>query len=316
MSPNDIKEYVLCQTGEIDYMQVLQMYKETKSPTNLINNVEAILHHIGVYRLPIIQFTSNFIDRFREELDRRGLAECTKNNYLFNLCAVFKYAQSLYNTEFTQRITHNPFFRLEFYKRKQNAKRSLSVEQVRYIFARRVIKKNYIIALDAIKLSFCLCGVNLKDLYDMKIENLKGDRIEYNRGKTKDRTLNKSFTSVKIQPEIEEIVKRRKGSNGMLFDFSEQYKTMHSFISGVNFVLNNIGREIEIKNLTSYYFRHSWATIARNKCGVSNDDIDLGLVHSNKNKMADVYIDIDYSLIDDANRKVLDLVFGKGATKL
>jgi integrase len=82
----------------------------------------------------------------------------------------------------------------------------------------------------------------------------------------------------------------------------------------VNFVLNNIGREIEINNLTSYYFRHSWATIARNKCGVSNDDIDLGLVHSNKNKMADVYIDIDYSLIDDANRKVLDLVFGKGTT--
>ena len=50
--------------------------------------------------------------------------------------------------------------------------------------------------------------------------------------------------------------------------------------------------------------------------GIRNDDIDLGLVHSNKNKMADVYIDIDYSLIDNANRKVLDLVFGKGATKL
>jgi integrase len=316
MTPNDIKEYVTTKVGVIDYMEVLQEYKRTHSSSNIVGNVESILHHLGVYRLPIVQFTSAFIDKFKAELDRRGLADCTKNNYLINLCAVFKYAQSLYNTEFTQRITHNPFYRLEGYKRTQTKKRNISVEQIRYIFARRVIKHNYIVALDAIKISFCLCGVNLKDLYDMKDDCLKGDRIEYNRGKTKNRTLNKSFTSVKIQPEIEDIIKRRRGINGMLFDFREQYKSMHSFMAGVNFVLNNIGQEIGINNLTSYYFRHSWATIARNKCGVSNDDIDLGLVHSNKNKMADVYIDIDYSLIDNANRKVLDLVFGKGATEL
>lgn len=309
MTPNDIKEYVLYRNGEIDYMQVLQAYKEVRPSKSLIGNVESILHHMGIYRLPIIQFTSNFIDRFKEELDRRGLAECTKSNYLIHLCAVFKHAQSLYNTEFTQRITHNPFYRLEHYKRTQTAKRSISVEQVKYILNRRVIKKNYVIALDAIKISFCLCGVNLKDLYEMREDCLKGDRIEYNRLKTKSRTLNKSFTSIKIQPEIAEIIKRRRGKDGMLFDFSEHYKTSHNFVTGVNFVLNNIGKEIDINNLTSYYFRHSWATIARNKCGVSNDDIDLCLVHSNKNKMADVYIDIDYSLIDNANRKVLDLVF-------
>lgn len=120
-----------------------------------------------------------------------------------------------------------------------------------------------------------------------------------------------SFTSVKIQPEIEDIVKRRRGSNGKLFDFSEHYNTSRGFSGAVNIVLNNIGQEIDLLNITSYYFRHSWATIARNKCGVSNDDIDLALVHSNKNPMAEVYIDIDYGIIDRANRKVLDLVFNK-----
>lgn len=317
MTPSDIKEYLSSASEVIDYMQVFDLYMESRNTDRILNCVKSILQNaFGIERLPIHQFTSSFIDRFKEELDRRGLSNQTKRNYLVNLCAVFRYAQKLYNTEFTQRITHNPFYRLEHYKSTKTQKRSISAEQINYILTRRVVKKNWVVCLDAIRLSFCLCGVNLQDLFSMDEKCLKGDRIEYNRCKTKNRTKDMSFTSVKIQPEIEAIIKRRRGSNGKLFDFSEHYNTSRGFSTAVNIVLNNIGQEIDLPNITSYYFRHSWATIARNKCGVSNDDIDLALVHSNKNPMAEVYIDTDFSLIDNANRKVLDVVFGKGATKL
>lgn len=57
--------------------------------------------------------------------------------------------------------------------------------------------------------------------------------------------------------------------------------------------------------------RHSWATIARNNCGVSKDDINLSLNHVDEGlKMADVYIAKDWSLIDEANRKVIDYLNG------
>ena len=61
------------------------------------------------------------------------------------------------------------------------------------------------------------------------------------------------------------------------------------------------------EELTTYYARHTWSTIGRNRAGVSVDDIDLSLNHVDQaKKMADVYIEKDWSLIDAANRKIID----------
>jgi len=59
----------------------------------------------------------------------------------------------------------------------------------------------------------------------------------------------------------------------------------------------------------TYTARHSWATIARNKCKISKSDVDECLNHvTSENKLADVYIGKDWSFVDDANRKVLNYV--------
>jgi len=57
-----------------------------------------------------------------------------------------------------------------------------------------------------------------------------------------------------------------------------------------------------------YYARHSWATIARNKCGISKDDISLSLNHSTGRVVTDDYIEVDFSLIDRANESVIKYV--------
>ena len=77
----------------------------------------------------------------------------------------------------------------------------------------------------------------------------------------------------------------------------------------INKGLKEIGQELGISKLSSNWARHSWASIARNKAGISMSDIDFCLGHvSHEHKMADIYIDIDYSICDRANRKVLDLL--------
>ncbi len=61
--------------------------------------------------------------------------------------------------------------------------------------------------------------------------------------------------------------------------------------------------------LTSYYARHSWATIARNDCKISKDDINLALNHvDNEMKVTDIYIAKDWTIIDEANRQVIDAI--------
>ena len=93
-----------------------------------------------------------------------------------------------------------------------------------------------------------------------------------------------------------------------LFDFGYNM-TDTSLSHYVSSKARDICKIIGLPPMSQYWFRHTWATIARNKCGVSKDDIDLCLNHTGNNPMADVYIDYDWSIIDRANRKVLDYVF-------
>jgi integrase len=59
--------------------------------------------------------------------------------------------------------------------------------------------------------------------------------------------------------------------------------------------------------LTSYWARHTWATIAYN-IGVSKDIISQALGHSNGVQVTDIYIAYDLGKVDEANRKVIDYI--------
>ncbi|OLA94196.1 MAG: hypothetical protein BHW64_04940 [Candidatus Melainabacteria bacterium LEY3_CP_29_8] len=64
------------------------------------------------------------------------------------------------------------------------------------------------------------------------------------------------------------------------------------------------------ENLTMYVARNSWATIARNKLGVSVDDVALSLNHvDEEHKVTLGYIEKDFTLIDEANKKMISLLF-------
>jgi integrase len=63
--------------------------------------------------------------------------------------------------------------------------------------------------------------------------------------------------------------------------------------------------------VSTNWARHTWATIARNDCRINKDDVALCMGHEDiDNRVTDIYIRYDYSIIDESNRKVLDLVAG------
>lgn len=76
----------------------------------------------------------------------------------------------------------------------------------------------------------------------------------------------------------------------------------------VNNHLDKIGKSIELEQkLTTYYARHSFATIARNDCRLPKDDVAMALNHVDQStKVTDIYIKPDWSIIDNVQRAVID----------
>jgi len=233
------------------------------------------------------------------------------NNYMRDIRALFNDAIAEFNDEDSNElvITHYPFKKYMIPKPIPGAKRNVKVDVIQRIRDFEPSGKGELMILgrDVIMLSFYLVGINLIDLYN--VDQLKKGRLTYNRSKTVSRRDDKAFISIKVEPEALDIISKYIDPEGVrVFDFYSRYNTNNNFIRAVNKGLKQISDILELPtHVTSYVARHSWATIARNICKISKDDVDLALNHVDpRHKLADVYIEKDFSMIDEANRKVLD----------
>lgn len=284
----------------------------------------------GREKVSITEITSKFLGQFETFLrsertikrknqfgrivttKKKGLSDVSVIDYMTDMRTLFNAAMLEYNDEDKDeiRIIHYPFRKYKLKKAPATEKRNISAMQmqcIRNASEDSLILKRTIFARDVFMLSFFLVGMNFADMYEAdKYEN---GRLSYERKKTKGRRQDRAFISIKVEPEAAEIIEKYRDKTGQrVFDFYHRYSTSHIFSSNVNKGLKKVAEACKIDEpLSTYYARHSWATIARNKCGVSKDDVDLALNHVDQGvKMADIYIEKDWSLIDIANRAVID----------
>lgn len=59
-----------------------------------------------------------------------------------------------------------------------------------------------------------------------------------------------------------------------------------------------------------YKARHSWATLAA-ELDIPKETISAGLGHEIGSDVTSIYIKFDQKKVDDANRRVIDYLFGK-----
>jgi integrase len=161
------------------------------------------------------------------------------------------------------------------------------------------------IALDAFLISFGLCGMNAIDMFTCA--KPKKGLLVYNRTKTKNRRDDKSEMRVMIEPCIKKIMDEYKDKD-RCFDFYKRYSSMESLHRALNAGLKIWAEKHKLDKFTFYSARHSWATIgAGKKCGISWDTISAGLCHVNPKRVDAIYINQDWELIWDANKKILGL---------
>lgn len=67
-----------------------------------------------------------------------------------------------------------------------------------------------------------------------------------------------------------------------------------------------------ISELTLYWARHTFGSLARNECRMSVDDIGEALNHvDNGHFTTDIYIAKDWAIVDDVQRQVIQLISPK-----
>ena len=60
---------------------------------------------------------------------------------------------------------------------------------------------------------------------------------------------------------------------------------------------------------SGYTFRHTWATVAQNECGATLNDVDFGLNHAGKTRLARTYVKVDFTPAWELNEKVIEKIF-------
>ena len=130
-------------------------------------------------------------------------------------------------------------------------------------------------------LMFYLIGINGIDLFHIK--QITDGRIEYKREKTG------KLYSIKVEPETMEIINRYKGNKFLLNTLETNDYNYRKYMAAMNRGLQKLGnferkglggkkiRDILFPDITSYWARHTWATIAH-KIGISKDVISLASV--------------------------------------
>lgn len=221
------------------------------------------------------------------------------------------------------RITNQPFRRVSIPKPKVPVKRAVEVDMLKRFFNTDISnmkapKGTWISraerAKDVCMLIFCLAGINTADLYDLKQENLKNGKLCYNRKKTRGRRDVEAYIEIVVPPFVRPLFDKYRGKK-TLFNFSETYANQKNFNKCINEGIGDVRacynqtHPDQLEYITTYSFRHSWATIAQNQCHASTELIAFSLNHGSAHKTTERYIKKDYSPISELNMRVVKLVF-------
>lgn len=261
----------------------------------------------------VLKFDKKALSLKFEDITKRWLTDfdtfLSKTMKSENAKAVhYRNIRTIFNAAIDDEITTNYPFRKFKIKSTETKKRSLSVEQLR-LFINAEIEDWQERYRDIFMLSFMLCGINIVDLCNLK--HIENGRIEYRRAKTH------KLYSIKVEKEAMAIINKYKGKDWLLnimdnygksCDFNRRLKR------GLDAIIDHINKNLDKKELlpriSSYWARHSWATIAA-ELDIPIETISAALGHSYGCTTTSIYIKFNQKKVDTANRKVLDFILNK-----
>lgn len=269
----------------------------------------------GTDNIMFSRLTSAFLNRWVESL---STTTRSKEQYPVCMREVYKAAIREFNDEERGIVKlNNPWKNVTIPRSDVPEKRAIPASKLRAFFnvvpdRSRFTNPLMEVGQDVALISFCMCGLNAVDIFNAKKDQYDGCIFHYERQKTRSARSDRGYFEVRVpaflKPTFEKYLSTDCNSP-WLFNFHDRLSTSDSFCANVNTGIKQIWEKVEPGYRASLYaFRHSWATIAQNECGAKMNDVDFGLNHS-INRMAKVYVKIDFTPAWILNEKVIYFVF-------
>jgi site-specific recombinase XerD len=187
----------------------------------------------------------------------------------------------------------------------RTVKRALLLEDVRRLNTLELERPCERFARDMFMLSFYLRGMSFVDMAYLKKKDLHDGVLTYKRHKTGQKL------SIRWEPVMQEIVNRYVSHNKYMLPIihtadNKERNQYRNIQNRVNKLLKAVATKSNVtQNLSMYWARHSWATIAReHKLPISV--ISHGLGHANE-RTTEIYLkSIDISVVDTCNQEIID----------
>lgn len=243
--------------------------------------------------VPIRKLSSEHIMRLDEAIRAQGVMENTALFYMRTLKAIYNHAVK---AGFVKDKEPFKYVKSGVAKTK---KRAITESQIRKIYKMELDKPKLVFARDMFILSFLLRGIAPVDMMKLKKSNIvNGCVLVYKRSKTK------KDLKIKIEDKAKAIIKKYEvKDNDRLLPLDENQ------IKYININLKKVGEKAGIDfPLSLYVARHTWATLSRFH-NVPISVISSGMGHSNE-QITQVYLsEIETSVVDRYNKKLIDSVF-------
>lgn len=275
------------RTGET-YLSTLNSFKRFRK------NADIMLEEINTELLLSYEYY----------LKTKGISPNTISFYIYRLRAV-------YNRAVEQELIeqHFPFRRIRISTEK-TIKRAIPVKYIRKLKSLDLrLSPSKAFARDMFLFSFYTRGMSFIDIAYLQKSDLQNHILTYRRKKTGQKLQIHWETCMQ---QIADLYPSDKSSRFLLSIINnpqkDNRKQYQNALIRVNRNLKKLGVKIGLDlPLTMYVARHSWATAARSE-GVPLAVISEGMGHDSE-KTTRIYLaSLDNSVVDEANRKILNLI--------
>ena len=247
--------------------------------------------------LTFAEITRTFLDKYESWMLRNNKSKTTVGIYVRSLRAIYNF-QNIDRSIYPFGLGKNKYT----IPTGKNIKKALTIEEIAKIY-------NYEAPLGSSKdrakdywIFLYLCnGMNVKDFCLLKWKNIDGNMLTYQRAKTKRTKKEEKPIYVALKPITMEIIKKW-GQPSVLKDAyifphlkkgmtaEQERATYQQLIKFINKYLKQIAAELGInRNVTTYYARHSFATVLK-RSGATIEMISELLGHSSV-EVTESYLD-------------------------
>lgn len=265
--------------------------------------LNSLIRFNGEAEIPFRDFTGELMQRYESHLSNQGLCPNSVSYYMRNLRALYNQA-----VEHGFAVQTHPF-RHVYTGIAKTVKRAVTLTTIKRLrdmdFCQDPLSA---LARDLFLFSFCTRGMAIIDIAYLRKSDLKNGVLTYRRQKTGQQL------SIKWEARMQEIINRHtEKDSDFLFplihsahpDYHRQYLTSYRRMIRR---LRLIGEQLGLTEpLTFHRSRHAWASIARDH-NVPLAVISEGMGHDSE-KTTRIYLaSLDTSILDNANRDIMNLL--------